>query len=170
MPPSLQEALYSTVPFCGWDSVLTSFMTITHRAACCRCVCTCSYPLQNQKLPEDRVLSKLLSLYSPVSSALLGLRRASTNVYWLTNLNEQNSEQKMFAGNICREKQKQNNSITLDFWKVVFTDEESLLDLINNKNFINPQQQLISVAVLSQSISFAFNSRSMATFCRMVCS
>lgn len=76
----------------------------------------------------------------------------------------------MFAGNICREKQKQNNSITLDFWKVVFTDEESLLDLINNKNFINPQQQLISVAVLSQSISFAFNSRSMATFCRMVCS
>lgn len=43
----------------------------------------------------------------------------------------------MFAGNICKE--KQNNSITLDFWKVVFTDEESLLDLINNKNFINPQ-------------------------------
>lgn len=79
-----------------------------------------------------------MSLYSSASSALLGLRRASTNVYWLANLNEQ-IVSKVFAGNICKEKQKQNNSITLDFWKVVFTDEESLLDLINNKNFINPQ-------------------------------
>lgn len=30
----------------------------------------------------------------------------------------------MFAGKICKEKQKQNNSFTLDFWKAVFTDEE----------------------------------------------
>lgn len=29
----------------------------------------------------------------------------------------------MFAGNICREKQKQNNSITFGFLEVVFTDE-----------------------------------------------
>ena len=102
MPPSLREALYSIVPFCGWDSVLTSFMTITHPAARCRCVCTRSYPLQDQKLPEDRVLSKLLSLYSAASSALLGLRKASTNVYWLANLNEQTVSKKCLQETFVR--------------------------------------------------------------------
>lgn len=43
----------------------------------------------------------------------------------------------MFPGNICKERRKQNNSITLDCCNVVFRDEEILRDLINNKNFIN---------------------------------
>ena len=50
--------------------------------------------------------------------------------------------------------QKQNNAITLDFCKVVFTDEEILPDLINNKNFINSEQQLVWVAAFPQNILF----------------
>lgn len=36
-----------------------------------------------------------------------------------------------------KERQKQKHSITLDLCTVVFIDEKTLLDLINNKNFIN---------------------------------
>lgn len=50
------------VPFYGWDSVLTSFMTFTHSATFCSCVSTCSYPQLNQELLEDRVHSNLLCL------------------------------------------------------------------------------------------------------------